>query len=378
MLFDCAEGTQRQLLRSNVGLLELREVFLTHYHADHYLGLPGMLKTFALRGREVPITIYGPPGLRDLFDALRRIFGRLTYTVELKELRPGDELIRDDYRLATFAVAHGVSAVGYALVEDARPGRFDVQAADALGIPPGPERGSLQRGESVTLADGTTITPDRVLGRARPGRKVVIAGDGGPSESVIEAARDADVLVHEATFCEDERERAKETQHSTAQEAAGVARAAGVRLLALTHLSNRYFGGEVAREARTIFADTVVPKDFDTIDVRFEERGGPELVKGGALTRRGETEAVSTRRGGTGMTRLVQVAMAGDVTEAEELQTILRSAGIDSELEVAVVHDPLGTDDVPQKVLVPEDSVEAAQHAIEALTEPEDIVDEQA
>jgi ribonuclease Z len=294
LLFDCAEGTQRQLLRSNVGLIELREVFLTHYHADHYLGLPGMLKTFALRGREVPITIYGPPGLRDLFGALRRIFGRLTYTVELKELRPGDQLIREDYRLEAFAVAHGVSAVGYALVEDARPGRFDVQAADALGVPSGPERGALQRGESVTLADGTTITPDKVLGPARPGRKVVIAGDGGPSESVIEAARKADVLVHEATFCEDERERARETQHSTAQEAAGVARAAEVELLALTHLSNRYFGGEVAREARTIFENTVVPKDFDTIDVRFAERGGPLLEKGGALTRRGEKEAVSS------------------------------------------------------------------------------------
>ena len=295
MLFDCAEGTQRQLLRSNVGLLELREVFLTHYHADHYLGLPGMLKTFALRGREVPITIYGPPGLRDLFDALRRIFGRLTYTVELKELRPGDELIREDYRLVPFAVSHGVSAVGYALVEDARPGRFDVQAADALGVPSGPERGALQRGESVTLAEGTTITPDRVLGPARPGRKVVIAGDGAPAESVIEAARNADVLVHEATFCEDERERARETLHSTAQEAAGVARAADVQLLALTHLSNRYFGGEVVREARTIFPNTVVPKDFDTIDIRFVERGGPELVKGGALQRRGETETVPTR-----------------------------------------------------------------------------------
>jgi ribonuclease Z len=294
LLFDCAEGTQRQLLRSNVGLIELREVFLTHYHADHYLGLPGMLKTFALRGREVPITIYGPPGLRDLFGALRRIFGRLTYTVELKELRPGDELIREDYRLATFAVAHGVSAVGYALVEDARPGRFDVQAADALGVPSGPERGALQRGESVTLADGTTVTPDKVLGPARAGRKVVIAGDGGPSETVIDAARNADVLVHEATFCEDERERARETQHSTAHEAAGVARAADVELLALTHLSNRYFGGEVAREARTIFPNTVVPKDFDTIDVRFEERGGPQLVKGGALPRRGEREAVSS------------------------------------------------------------------------------------
>ena len=292
LLFDCGEGTQRQLLRSSVGLIDLREIFLTHYHADHYLGLPGMLKTFALRGRDVPITIYGPPGLRDLFDALRRIFGKLTYTIELKELRPGDELIREDYRLAAFAVAHGVSAVGYSLVEDSRPGRFDVQAADALGVPEGPERGALQRGESVTLPDGQTITPDKVLGAARPGRKVVIAGDGGPSESVIEAARGADVLVHEATFCEDERERARETQHSTAQEAAGVARAADVKLLALTHLSNRYFGGEVAREARTIFPSTVVPKDFDTIDVRFQERGGPELVKGGVLQRRAEREAV--------------------------------------------------------------------------------------
>ncbi len=211
LLFDCAEGTQRQLLKSNVGLVELREVFLTHYHADHYLGLPGMLKTFSLRGREVPITIYGPPGLTDLFQALRRIFGKLTYQLELKELRPGDELVRDDYRLVTFPVAHGVSAVGYALVEDARPGRFDVQAADALGVPPGPERGALQRGEAVTLPDGRTITPDKVLGPARAGRKIVIAGDGGPAESVIEASRGAEVLVHEATFCEDERDRARET-----------------------------------------------------------------------------------------------------------------------------------------------------------------------
>ena len=294
LLFDCAEGTQRQLLRSSVGLIELREIFLTHYHADHYLGLPGMLKTFALRGREVPITIYGPPGLRDLFDALRRVFGRLPYTVELKELRPGDELIREDYRLVTFAVAHGVSAVGYALVEDSRPGRFDVQAADALGVPSGPERGALQRGESVTLPDGRTITPDTVLGAGRPGRKVVIAGDGSPAESVIEASRGADVLVHEATFCEDERDRARETQHSTALEAAGVARAAEVQMLALTHLSNRYFGGEVAREAKTIFPDVVVPKDFDTIDVRFQERGGPLLVKGGALPQRAERETVPT------------------------------------------------------------------------------------
>src|SRR5213596_246144 len=137
LLFDCAEGTQRQLLRSNVGLIELREVFLTHYHADHYLGLPGMLKTFSLRGRDVPITIYGPPGLRDLFGALRRIFGKLTYPFELVELQPGDALDRGEYRIVTFKVTHRVPALGYALVEEPRPGRFDVAKADALGVPPG-------------------------------------------------------------------------------------------------------------------------------------------------------------------------------------------------------------------------------------------------
>src|SRR5919108_2974580 len=159
LLIDCAEGTQRQLMRSTIGLLELREVFLTHYHADHYLGLPGMLKTFALRGRDLPITIYGPPGLPELFTALRRIFGKLTYRYELVELAPGDRLERGDYRIETFPVAHGVSAVGYTLVEDARPGRFDVAAADALGVPVGPERGALQRGETVALGDGRVITP---------------------------------------------------------------------------------------------------------------------------------------------------------------------------------------------------------------------------
>jgi ribonuclease Z len=287
VLFDCAEGTQRQLLRSNVGLVELREVFLTHYHADHYLGLPGMLKTFALRGRDLPLTIYGPAGLQELFNALKRIFGRLTYDVFVRVVSPGEVLERDgEYRIETFAVDHGVSAVGYALVEEPRPGRFDVGRADALGIPVGPERGLLQRGESVTLSDGRTITPDAVLGPSRPGRKVVVAADTAPARSVVAAARGADVLVHEATFAEEERARARETLHSTALEAAEVAREADVGLLVLTHLSNRYFGPEIAREARSVFPETVVPRDFDIIDVRFQERGGPELIKGGALAER--------------------------------------------------------------------------------------------
>jgi ribonuclease Z len=303
LLFDCAEGTQRQLLASSVGLIELREVFLTHYHADHYLGLPGMLKTFSLRGRELPITVHGPPGLRDLFGSLRRIFGRLTYQYELVELRPGDVLERGDYRLETFPVAHGVSALGYALVEDERPGRFDVEAADALGVPNGPERGALQRGAPVTLADGRVVSPSEVLGPPRPGRKVALTGDTAPCPAVVEAARGADVLVHEATFLDEERDRAHETMHSTALEAAAIARDAGVGLLCLTHLSSRYFGPEMAREARTVFPETVVPRDFDIIEVRFQERGGPLLVKGGALHKREETpvaEAVPIGRENAG------------------------------------------------------------------------------
>jgi ribonuclease Z len=291
LLFDCAEGTQRQMLRSAIGLIELRECFLTHYHADHYLGLPGMLKTFALRGRGVDLTVYGPPGLVDLFGALRRVFGKLTYALELVELRPGDVLDRDGYKLVTFPVGHGVSALGYSVVEEQRPGRFDVQAADALGVPV-PMRGLLQSGDTVELVDGRVVTPDAVLGPPRAGRKVVLAGDTAPAPSVLEAARGAEVLVHEATFLDEERERARETAHSTALDAAEVARDADVGLLALTHLSNRYFGPEVVREARTIFPDTVVPKDFDVIDVPFPERGAPRLLKGRALGRR-EAEPVA-------------------------------------------------------------------------------------
>ena len=298
VLVDCGEGTQRQLLRSGVGLVELPEVFLTHYHADHYLGLPGMMKTFALRGRELPLRIYGPPGLADLFEALRRIFGKLTYPYELVEVRPGDVLDRGDYRIEVVRTRHGVAANGYALVEPHRPGRFDVEAAVRLGVRPGPLFGALQRGETVAAEDGTTVRPEQVLGEPRPGRKLVLTGDTRPVETVLRAAEGADVLVHDATFTEEERDRAVETAHSTARQAAELALAAGVRTLVLTHLSNRYFGPEIAREARAVFPDTFVPKDFDIIDIPFSERGAPSLVKGGALPRREEVVAGDDGAGG--------------------------------------------------------------------------------
>jgi ribonuclease Z len=282
LLFDCAEGTQRQLLRSNVGLPDLPEVFLTHFHADHYLGLPGMLKTFALRGREVPIVVYGPRGLRELLGVLRRVFGKLTYDLTVVELEAGDRLARDGYELLAFRADHGPKALGYALVEERRPGQFDVEAADRLGVPDGPERGVLQRGAPIDLPDGTTVRPEQVLGDPRAGRKLVLSGDTGPAASVVEASAGADLLVHEATFCAEERDRARETMHSTAGEAALVAQEAGVRLLALTHLSGRYFGPDVAEEARALFPNTVVPRDFDVIALPFPERGAPELVPRGA------------------------------------------------------------------------------------------------
>jgi ribonuclease Z len=290
LLFDCGEGTQRQLQRSVIGLPDIQEIFLTHYHADHFLGLPGMLKTFALRGREdTPLTVYGPPGLRELFKRLHPFLGRLPYSLTLVELEAGETIARGDYAIEPVAVEHGLDALGYALVEPERPGRFDVEMADKLGVPAGPARGKLQAGEPVELDDGRKVTSAEVLGEARPGRRIVITGDTAPSPTVVEAAHGADLLVHEASFLTDEAERARETNHSTAAEAGEVARLAQVGLLALTHVSPRYFGPELADEAQAVFPDTVVPRDFDVIEVPFAERGAPQLVRRGARPPRGDS-----------------------------------------------------------------------------------------
>jgi len=273
LLFDCGEGTQRQLIRS-VGLIEVDEVFVTHFHADHLLGLPGLLKTYGLLGRERPLRVYGPRGLERLFEALRPVVGRTAYEVSLHELEPGVDLDGDGYRLAAFAVEHRVTALGYALIEDPRPGRFDEERARELGVTPGPDFGRLQRGEAVG-----DVTPDQVLGEERRGRRVVLAGDSAPCETIRRAAHRADLLVHEATFMHEEAARAGETGHSTARGAAELAAAAEVELLALTHISSRYGGGEVRDEARTAFGRTIVPRDFDRVEIPFPERGPPRHVR---------------------------------------------------------------------------------------------------
>jgi ribonuclease Z len=275
LLFDCGEGTQRQLVRT-VGLADVDCVFITHFHADHWLGLPGMLKSFALRDRDQPLSIYGPPGLNELMAATRFIYGRrLPYEVSVVELEPAAAVERDGYRVAAIPVSHGSSkAFGYALVEDSRPGHLDPQLAEQLGVAPGPDFGRLVRGETVN-----GVRPEQVMGATREGRKLVLSGDTVPCETLSIAAHQADVLVHEATFVEEEADRARQTGHSTARQAAELARAAEVRMLVLTHLSARYAGGEVQREARTAFADTEVPRDFDTVEIPFPERGRAHLVR---------------------------------------------------------------------------------------------------
>jgi ribonuclease Z len=274
ILFDCGEGTQRQLV-SSVGLTELTEIYVTHFHADHWLGLPGLLKTFDLRGRERPLPIHGPPGVRELVTLAMRVAGRVRFELDLIELAPGDVLDRDGYKIAPVPVAHRVSnAFGYVLYEDPRPGEFDPDVATALGIVEGPEFGRLQRGETIR-----GVRPEEVLGPPRAGRKVVISGDTSPCETLRIASHEADLLMHEATFSEDEHERAAETGHSTAAQAATLARDAGVTMLALTHFSTRYPVGVLRDEARAIFPRTVLPRDFDSIEIPFPERGEPELIR---------------------------------------------------------------------------------------------------
>ncbi|HKB50170.1 MAG TPA: ribonuclease Z [Solirubrobacterales bacterium] len=283
LLFDCGEGTQRQMQRS-LGLVQVDAIYFTHFHADHFLGLPGLLKTYDLTERERPLTIYGPRGLRDLIQSLGRVIGRVGYKLDLVELEPGDVIPCEGAEVRAFPVEHSVGAVGYALVESERPGRFDPDAAKRLGVKEGPDFAALQRGEPVEGSEGS-VEPGEVMGESRLGRTVVLTGDTAPCRATVEAARGAELLVHDASFSEEEAQRAADTGHSTVGQAAAVAREAEVKLLALVHISSRYHVGKVLEEAREVFEPTLAPRDFDLIEIPFPERGEPALVPNGARER---------------------------------------------------------------------------------------------
>jgi ribonuclease Z len=274
MLFDCGEGTQRQMMRYGISF-NLDDVFFTHFHTDHFLGIVGLLRTMSLQGRTAPLRAWGPRGAARILRH-REIFGadKLTFELEVRELAPGDSVRRTDYSILAFELEHkGPPSLGYALVESQRRGRFNPELARELGIPEGPLWGQLHRGQAVTLPDGRVIEPALLVGPPRPGRRVVITGDTRPCVATVEAATGADLLVHEATFGEAEANRAAETGHSTAKEAARVAARAGVRRLVLTHLSARYTrdASELEREAREIFPATRVARDGMEVDVPYRD-----------------------------------------------------------------------------------------------------------
>lgn len=272
MMFDCGEGTQRQMMRYGVSFA-LSRIFFTHMHADHMLGVIGLCRTLALGGRTEPMHLFGPPGSDDLLRrAIRLGTEKQPFAIEVTEMKPGDAIEHEHYSLQTFPVDHaGKSAMGYALVEKERLGRFDPEAARAMGIPEGPMWGALHRGKPVTLPDGRVVTAESLVGPSRPGRRVVITGDSRPCEATITAAANADLLVHEATFSDEEAPRALETGHSTAREAAEVAAKAGVKKLLLTHFSARYTrdAAELQAEARAVFAETYIARDGLELDVAF-------------------------------------------------------------------------------------------------------------
>jgi ribonuclease Z len=271
LLFDCGEGTQRQMMRYGVGF-SFRDIFFTHYHADHLLGVTGLLRTMGLQDRSTPVTLFGPRGAQRILGAAISLgIERNKFPIDVQEVRPGDRLVRAQYEILVFETEHRADTIGYALVEHPRLGRFNPERARALGIPEGPLWGRLHKGETITLEDGRTFFPADLVGAPRDGRRLVYTGDTRPHLAVIQASGAADLLIHEATFGGDELERAIETGHSTAAEAARVALDAGARRLVLTHISSRYHRdtSELLAEAKAVFPETIIARDGMTIEVPY-------------------------------------------------------------------------------------------------------------
>ena len=275
LLFECGEGTQRQMMRYGVSFA-LSEIFFTHFHADHFLGVIGLIRTLGLQGRPEPLFLYGPKGAKKvLTTALQLGVERVPFPVEINEVKAGDSIgKRDGYDIYAFPTEHGGGpSLGYVLKEQTRRGRFDVEKAKAAGIPEGPLWGKLTKGETIELADGRRLTAEGFVGAARAGRVVAITGDTRPCAATVDAAQGADLLVHEATFGEEERDRARDTGHSTAKEAAQVALASKAKRLVLSHVSARYSisADELIKEAREVFPNATVAKDGMEVDVPFAE-----------------------------------------------------------------------------------------------------------
>jgi ribonuclease Z len=273
LLFDCGEGTQRQFQQSNLSYMQISKIFITHFHGDHFLGLPGLIQTMQLNDRDKPLHIYGPKGMEDLTDHLLTLgYFRPSYEIISHDLINGDEIDFDEYSIYTLKVKHNVPVLSYCLKEHQRPGKFNKPKALELGIPEGPLFSKLQYGQAITLPNGKKITPGMILGPSRKGRKIVISGDTMPCEEMIAFSKNADVLIHEATFDSELEDIAREYGHTTAAQAAEIAKKARVEKLFLVHVSPRYLDYRVIEnDARKIFVQSFVPKDFQEIEIKLKK-----------------------------------------------------------------------------------------------------------
>jgi ribonuclease Z len=273
LLFDCGEGTQRQFQQSTLSYMQISKIFITHFHGDHFLGLPGLIQTMQLNDRDKPLHVYGPEGIVELTDQLLTLgYFRPSYRIIAHEINDGQELKFDDYSISALKVNHKIPTLAYRLKELERPGMFNKSKALKLGIPEGPLFSKLQKGHTITLSNGEKITPDMILGPSRKGRKIVISGDTKPCDQIIAFSEDADILIHEATFDSRLQDIAKEYGHTTASQAAEIAEKARVEKLFLVHISPRYLDFHVLEdEARSVFAHSYVPKDFQEVEVKLKK-----------------------------------------------------------------------------------------------------------
>jgi ribonuclease Z len=270
LMFDCGEGVQRQMVKAKVGFHRKMKIFVSHMHGDHVLGLPGLMQTMALLGRERKLEVYGPVGIGQFFECVRESlqFG-LTFPVEIREVQ-GDGVVceEEDYAVEAVRSNHVVNGWSYAFVEKPRAGKFYPEKARALGVPEGELWSKLQHGDCVELEDGRVVRPEAVVGSLRKGRKIVYSGDTRPFDGFVEFAADADVVIHEATFDDALAEKAELDGHSTPGQAALQAKKAKAKKLVLTHISARYAdAGLLLEQAQKVFENVVVAEDFLVLEL---------------------------------------------------------------------------------------------------------------
>ena len=272
VMFDCGEGTQRQMVRAGIGFQRPMRVFITHLHGDHVLGLPGLLQSMSLLRRERKLHVYGPVGLVKFVQAFSESLGGPLFPVILYEIsEPGVIHEEKGYRIEAVNAVHRTNSWSYGFFESPRPGRFNPERAKKLGLPEGPIWNKLQHGDEVEV-DGVIFRPEMVCGPPREGRSIIYSGDTSPNDDLIDLARGVDVLIHESTFLDELLDRAEEDGHTTASQAAEVAKSAGIGLLVLTHISSRYPEPEVVlAEAKKIFDNVVVANDLLEIEVPLKK-----------------------------------------------------------------------------------------------------------